>query len=213
MEHYQGRSSITLDEDFELPGLPPGTVRLDLACGQQKRKGFIGVDNSSGFEYDYISTVDGKITPECLSKERMVRWDLTQYPWPFENNTVFEANCSHYIEHVKDLEMFMKELYRIMCPLGIVAIAGPYYTSIRASQDYTHVRSLNEMTMKYFDQEWLKTASLDKIYTHGVDFESINTIFIYTNEWASKSEEAKMWALKHYWNVAEDIIYVLRKRG
>lgn len=190
MEHYQGRSSITLDEDFSLPETPPGLIRLDLACGQQKRKGFIGVD--------------------IVSSLADITWDLIQYPWPFDDNSVFEINCAHYIEHVNDLEKFMKECYRIMTPLGLVTLNGPYYTSVRATQDYTHVRQLNEITMKYFDQIWLKASSLDKIYVHGVDFESINTVFLYTNEWASRAEEARLYALKHYWNVADDIMYILR---
>lgn len=190
MEHFQGRNSITLDEDFSMPETPPGTTRLDLACGQQKRKGFIGID--------------------IQSELADIHHDLTIYPWPFEDNSVYEVNCSHYVEHIKDLEGFMKELYRIMVPLGIATITGPYYTSIRATQDYTHCRFLSELTMKYFDQPWLKIALLDKIYLHGVDFETINTIFLYTNEWASRSEEAKMWALKHYMNVVDDIMFVLR---
>ena len=65
--------------------------------------------------------------------------------------------------------------------------------------------------MRYLNQTWLQVACIDKVYPHGVDFESINTVFIYNQEWASRAEEAKMYALKHYWNVADDIMYVLRK--
>lgn len=214
MKHYQGRSSITLDEEFTLPETPPGTLRLDLACGRNVKKGFIGVDNSDYLQYSKIIHEDeSPCTVSELKGETCLKWNLTKTPWPFMSESVYEVSCLHYVEHISDLESFMKELHRVLIPLGTATIGGPYYTSTGAYQDYTHKRFLNENTMRYFDQEWLKRQGIDKIYGgHGVDFEIINTVFIFTNEWAPKSEEAKVYALKHYWNVADDIMYVLRKR-
>lgn len=190
MQHYEGRNSITLDEDFSAPEVPNNMIKLDIACGLQKREGFVGID---------------------LSGDNDITHDLTKYPWPFEDNSVFEINCSHYAEHVVDLKSFMEECYRILMPMGIMTITGPYYSSIRATQDFTHVRSLNELTFQYFSKDWLKVAMLEH-YDIKCDFENINTILIFANEWKNRADEAKMYAVKHYLNVVDDIKYILRKK-
>lgn len=58
---------------------PPVTRKLDLACGQSPRDGFEGVDIFPGAQHVV---------------------DLQQYPWPFEDESVLDLNCSHYIEHI-----------------------------------------------------------------------------------------------------------------
>jgi predicted SAM-dependent methyltransferase len=58
---------------------PPVTRKLDLACGQSPRDGFEGVDIYAGAQHQV---------------------DLQEYPWPFEDESVLELNCSHYIEHI-----------------------------------------------------------------------------------------------------------------
>ena len=54
-------------------------LKLDLACGQSPLKGFTGVDIWDGAE---------------------VVQDLTIYPWPWEDSSVKEIHCSHYVEHI-----------------------------------------------------------------------------------------------------------------
>lgn len=58
---------------------PPVTRKLDLASGQSPRQGFEGVDVWPGAKHVV---------------------NLQHYPWPFEDESVLELNCSHYIEHI-----------------------------------------------------------------------------------------------------------------
>jgi hypothetical protein len=62
-------------------------VKLDIACGQAKKEGFIGVDIARLPGVDIVH-------------------DLEQFPWPFDDNSIEEARCSHYVEHTKDLLNF-----------------------------------------------------------------------------------------------------------
>lgn len=57
-------------------------LKLDLACGNNKIEGYTGVDVAA------LESVD-------------VVHDLNEYPWPFEENSVDEVHCAHYIEHIK----------------------------------------------------------------------------------------------------------------
>ena len=62
-------------------------MKLDIACGQNKQKGFTGVDIAPGNGVDIV-------------------WDLEQFPWtPFKDNSVEEFYVSHYAEHTKDLKI------------------------------------------------------------------------------------------------------------
>ena len=70
-------------------------MKLDIACGQNKRQGFKGVDIAPGEGVDFV-------------------WDLEKFPWePFKDSSVTEAHVSHYMEHTKDLIKFMNEVWRI----------------------------------------------------------------------------------------------------
>ena len=82
-------------------------LKIDLACGQNKKDGFIGVDIAPGDGVDLVH-------------------DLNKYPWPFKDNSVTAINISHYIEHVPDLIKFMNELHRIMKVGGTCEIVAPY---------------------------------------------------------------------------------------
>lgn len=160
-------------------------MKLDLACGQVKREGFIGVDHSPCAGVDIV-------------------YDLNSYPYSFaEDNSVDEIFCSHFVEHVGDLMKFMNECYRIMKPNAKMTIAAPYYNSIRCWQDPTHVRAISEATFLYYNKQWREYNRLDHYpitcnfdYTYGYSFNP---------SWVSRSKEAQDFAVKHYMNVIDDI--------
>ena len=169
----------------------PKELKIDLACGKNKKEGFTGIDIAPGKGVDIVH-------------------DLNKYPWPLKDNSVDEVNISHYVEHTPDLIKFMNELYRIMKPGGKCEIVAPYYSSMRAWQDPTHVRAISEATFLYFNQEWLKTNGLDH-YDVSADFD-FSYGYVMSPEWISRSEEAKAFAIRHYINVISDIQVLLTKR-
>jgi len=167
-------------------------MKLDLACGRNKRPGFKGVD---------MISIPGHVD---------VVWNLNVYPWPFAQfESVSHINCAHFLEHVEDIIKFMNECYRIMKNGARMDIVCPYYTSIRAWQDPTHVRAITQDTFLYFNKSWRRE--------HGLDHYNITTDFNYefafhlNDEWKEKAEEEKIFAIKHYFNVVDDIHVVLFK--
>jgi SAM-dependent methyltransferase len=111
----------------------PKGLRLDLGCGPSPRDGYEGVDIVPGSDY-------------CM--------DLQEFPWPWKANSVEAAFSSHLVEHLPDLVGFMRELYRVMKPGARVEIHHPYQFNVRAWQDPTHVRCINEVSWHYFDMKW-----------------------------------------------------------
>lgn len=166
-------------------------IKLDLACGQSKFPGFIGVDLKK------IEGVDIKL-------------DLEKYPWPWGNNSVEEIYCSHFVEHVDDLIRFMDECYRILKPMKKMVVRAPYYTSIQSMQDPTHKRPISEATFFYFNKEWREVNTIAH-YPIKSDFD-VNYGYIFYPNWGDRPHEERLFAMTHYFNVVSDIQVNLIKR-
>jgi hypothetical protein len=177
-----------------LPVVPPPPpepeaplFKLDLACGQRKQEGFVGVDRVA------IEGVDRV-------------FDLLEFPWPIEDASVDEIHCSHYFEHVpaKLRFRFMDEVWRVLKPGCRALFICPYYSSMRAIQDPTHEwPPICEASFAYFDARWRKDNGLSH-YDVKCDFECTFG-YAHTPEWAVRSEDAKAWAVRHYINVVADL--------
>ncbi len=198
--------NITDEDDFaEFKG-DNSLLRLDIACGNNKREGFKGVDISSDTDADYICNLN-EYPWELIDKDK---FNTSIYESELiKESSVYEVHCSHYAEHVPDLIKFMEECYRIMMDQSILTIIAPYYTSVRAWQDPTHVRAISEMTWLYYNEEWRKINKLEH-YNIKCNFKIESNKFVFDPTYISKSDEAREWARKHLNNVVMDIIVVLR---
>lgn len=200
--------------------------KLDLACGDNKKEGFVGIDIIETGSTDHIV-------------------NLQQFPWPIESDSAEEVHCSHYIEHIKHdnvaldlsniidkcetfedfksklkedefvnakdgLIKFFNEVYRIMKKDGKMTIIAPYYTSMRAFGDPTHTRYIADFSFYYLNKEWRELNKLDH-YGIECDFD-IKYSYHVTNEMTLKSDEVRNKAFAHDWNVVDDILVELIKR-
>jgi SAM-dependent methyltransferase len=163
--------------------------KLDIASGQNKQEGFIGIDIMPGSDIVH---------------------NLNVYPWPIKDDSVDEVVCNHFVEHVIDLIKFMEEIYRIMKVGSKATIVAPYYSSMRCWQDPTHVRAISEASFLYYNKQWRKDNKLDH-YPITCDFD-FSYGYNINQPWGMKSEEARNFAITHYINVISDVIVTLTKR-
>ncbi len=146
----------------------PRELKLDLACGQNPKEGFEGVD--------------------LYAANAKHRVDLFKFPFPWEDNSVSEIHCSHFIEHLpcrevgeRDLDLsllsgsipsaakaalrtellgkdflfaFFDECYRILKPEGKMMVICPAASGDRAFQDPTHRRFIVQATFFYLWRQW-----------------------------------------------------------
>ena len=176
-------------------------IKVDLACGNSKKEGYIGVDIVETANTDVVH-------------------NLNQYPWPFEDNSVDEIHCSHYIEHVPHdidnedgrdgLIQFMDELYRILKPGAIANILAPYYKNERAFGDPTHRRYIGDWSFLYWNKDWRDNNNLSH-YGINCDFDMKLSYHI-DNDLTLKSQEIRAEAFKKEWNAVTDISVELTKR-
>lgn len=165
-------------------------MKLDLGCGNKKKDGFTGVDIVPLPQVDVVL-------------------DMEKFPWPFEDNSIDEIYCSHYIEHTSDLVRFMEEVWRITKPGAKVTVMAPHYGSVLAIQDPTHKRLIAPETFLYFNKKWREDYTIG-YYPVKTDFEIIQMGAVYSAEWAAKTEEERRGAERHSLNVIDHIIAELK---
>lgn len=187
-----------VQHDQVIPVEVPEMVRLDIACGDNKAEGWIGVDIAK------TPSVD-------------VQFDLTNSTWPFDDNSVDEARCSHFFEHLDPQQRvtFMNELHRILKPGAGCTFITPRGFE-RQVQDFTHKwPPVVTGSYFYFSKQWLEDNKLTHYRElHGIkcDFEIRPINISVTPEFALKSEEHKLFAAHQYANVAVDLVVVVVKR-
>ena len=109
-----------------------GPYKLDLGCGSVCREGYVGIDNST-------------------SVNAPLQLNLDQDELPFDDNSIEEISCYHFLEHVQNLIPLMNECYRVLKPRGMMHIRVPFVPHLQAFQDPTHVRFFTTESFKYWD--------------------------------------------------------------
>lgn len=176
----------------------PDLVKVDLACGDNKEEGFIGVDIADTESADKVH-------------------DLRVAPWPFDDASIDEARCSHFFEHLEPMERvtFMNELFRILKPGAGCMFITPLGHD-RQVQDFTHKwPPVVIASYYYFDMEWLKENKLlHYAEQHGIqcNFEPRPMQMLVAAEFATRSDEHKMFASRQYMNGPSDLVMLMVRR-
>lgn len=168
-------------------------MKLDLGCGKNKREGFIGVDSIA---FEGVDQVVNLTTA-----------------WPWEDGSVEEVHCSHFVEHLTAEERihFVNELYRVLSPGGKCTLITPHWNSCRAYGDLTHKwPPVSEFWFYYLSKEWRATnAPHNDGYV--CDFEcswgySLHPAIV------TRSIDNQQFALQNYKEAAQDIICTMVKK-
>lgn len=197
-------TSEVIDQTEVMPTTPAPVVvpvetalRLDLGCGQVPREGFVGVDK---FAAPNVKVVH----------------DLLTYPWPFDDGSVTEVYCAHFLEHIDGVDRlrFFDEIYRVLKEGGTALFITPAADSNRAIQDPTHKFPpvVAEFYACYLSREWREQNKL----THGAY--DIKSNFAMTAgghnldpSLAGRNQEYVNFAVKHYRNTTTDLFITLTK--
>jgi hypothetical protein len=165
---------------------------LDLGCGLFPRDGYEGVDK------EILPGVEWQV-------------DLATLPWPWDDDAVEGVHSAHFVEHIVDLVGFMAELWRVCKDGAEVTIFHPYQFNVRAWQDPTHVRAINEISWFYFDAQWRgERPEFGK-----TDFELVELDAIPEENWkeiANEFPEEFERACRNQVNVISDLRVLLRCR-
>ena len=175
-------------------------TKLDIGCGKNKRPGFTGVDQFAMEGVDVVMDV--------------------RQAWPFEDSSIEEVHCSHFLEHLSATErvVFFNELHRVLKPGAKATVITPHWASNRAYGDPTHQwPPVSEMGYYYLRQEWRDTQAphADKKWNkdgYSCDF-SATWGYSFAPELAARNQEYVQFALTNYKDACQDLHATLVKLG
>ena len=109
-------------------------IIIELGCGPNKVAGAIGVDKYQDKNVDIVADIENGL--------------------PFlPDNSVDEIFSRHLLEHIENLDLLIKEIYRVMKPGGIHRAIVPHFSNPHFYSDYTHRRFFGLYTFDYFADE------------------------------------------------------------
>lgn len=109
-------------------------IGLNLGCGQDIKKGYVNLD--------------------CIALPGVdVTHNLDVFPYPFGNDTFDEVLAFGILEHLKNPERVMQELYRITKNGATLTIRVPYWNTMQVWMDITHKRGFTLDTFHYFERQ------------------------------------------------------------
>jgi ubiquinone/menaquinone biosynthesis C-methylase UbiE len=132
--------------------------KLNLGCGKDIKKDYINVDIHKLKGVDKIVDLNQKL--------------------PFKDNFFDEVFCSHVLEHSKDLNFTLKEIYRILKKDGKLIAIVPHFTNSGFFSDPTHKYFFTFETFYYF----VKYSYFNYYYDFG--FKKINQKIIFGKKYA-----------------------------
>jgi SAM-dependent methyltransferase len=168
-------------------------TRLDLGCGKNPKEGFAGVDVRD-FGQEIVCDLRGG--------------------WKFEDDSVDEVHCSHFVEHLTGPERihFVNELYRVLKPGAKATIIAPHWSSCRAYGDLTHQwPPVSEFWFYYLLKGW-RDANAPHNDDYTCDFDATWGYSLH-GEILKRNPEFQLFAVQWYKEAAQDICATLVKRS
>jgi predicted SAM-dependent methyltransferase len=122
-------------------------IVLDLGCGARKGGGRIGIDKLDLPSVDIVADVEEGL--------------------PFlADNSVDEIHAKSFLEHVRNFELLMTEIVRVLKPGGRAHVFVPHFSNPYYYSDYTHIRFFGLYTFQYFvNQEHQLRRGVPNFYT------------------------------------------------
>lgn len=176
------------------------STKIELGCGRSKTEGYIGVDRFALKGVDVVADLNEK--------------------FPFADDSVDVVWACHSLEHLRDINFTMREIFRVLRHEGILMILAPYYwQSINVANHY-HLVAFTEEIFRFYNQS--KSTQLcdypnydncphagiyglaqsDNSDNH-INFEPLYQEFFYYESFRSLSESEKEHARRNLLNVCD----------
>jgi len=155
---------------------------VDIGCGRNKKKGYIGIDSSEWSDADHII-------------------DIGRDELPFKSESVSIIYSAHTFEHLNNEELIlaMNECWRVLDWGGQMFLHVPQMNSTVAWQDPTHSRYFVKDSIKFFCGDYLIKYRLD--YDIECAFVNYETLRYYPN---GNDEESKKYCTMLQFSLRKD---------
>lgn len=165
-------------------------MKLNLGSGRKQIPGFKNVDFREDMKPDYVIDLE---QPNCLKQ--------------IASDSVDEVMASHILEHIKNIDGLMSEIYRVCKDKAKVMIYVPYWSHITAVEDPTHVRYFTQNSMIYYSQKTICSDGEPIMIPY--DFTTHSITLNPEASYAKSTHEELLSCMKKYINVIKEIRFEL----
>lgn len=135
-------------------------------------------------------------------------------PWPWDNDSVEEVHCSHFLEHLTGAERihFFNELHRVLKPGRSARIITPHWNSTRAFGDMTHQwPPVSEFFYFYLNKGWRdQNAPHNDEYNCDFAFPPVLAHNLRPDLYV-RNDQYKQFAVENFKEAASDLVATITK--
>jgi predicted SAM-dependent methyltransferase len=139
-------------------------IVLELGCGNSKQ-----FQNSIAIDIVDMPGVD-------------IICDLNKGFSFIPDNSVDEIYSSHFMEHIDDLGVMMREIYRILKPGGRKIMTVPHFSNPYYYSDYTHRNAFGLYSLCYFSKSIYFKRQVPVFY-NDIDFQITSVKIEFKSRW------------------------------
>ncbi len=136
-----------------------GREILEIGVGQRKLKGAVGIDQRTNALAD-------------------IHHDLNLFPWPVRDNAFDLILCRHVLEHLRELDRVMEEVYRIGRPGSQVVLEVPHFSNVEAYRHWQHVHYFTAGSFDFFHPGNRQYQAHLKILFRRIFFDDLSRLFL-----------------------------------
>ncbi len=129
-------------------------VKIDIGCGDNKKKGFIGIDLIPSSDVNIVCDIG--------------KWGL-----PLKDNSVDQIFAFHFLEHIDNVMFVMDEIYRVLKIGGIAEIVVPHFANIDSyhwlHKTYWNARGFDLFEKGHIHHRYCSNINL-KILVRNIEF-------------------------------------------
>lgn len=166
-------------------------LKLNLGGGFVRYPGFKNVDFRKETKPEYYADLEKKNSLKAI-----------------KTNSVEKIVLSHVLEHIKNIEYLMAEIYRVCINGAEIRIAVPYWNHQTAIEDPTHVRFFTENSMMYFSKK--TTGSDGRKISIPYNFVQTNIVLCPAPKFTKLDFNTLLVKAKERFNVIEQVIFTLK---
>lgn len=171
-------------------------LKVEVGCGAHKREGYLRCDIAESVGPDLVFNAE---------KDK----------WPLEDNSVDEVLSNNLCEHLRDLDHYMREAWRVLKADGKLSILTPYFKHKGAVADPDHVRFFCEDSMMFYSKMCLGSDGRP-VDRGAVDFDTTLITFNFDQKLLEKVGVSVEDAFKGldknlYWDCVDFLRYDLKK--
>ncbi|MFA6000096.1 MAG: class I SAM-dependent methyltransferase [Candidatus Paceibacterota bacterium] len=169
-------------------------INLDIGCGTNKEKGYLGLDC---FKHDNIDIVI----------------DLNKDKIPFNDNVVDHIVSYHALEHIANLHFLLSEMYRISKPNAQWFISVPYYANSIDMTNPFHLHKFSEHFFRFYSSESDSTLPLSLWNRHPTPEWGLKHSANSNFEVELRTLDIEFDYYEDYWEVSNDVRNALRRKS